>query len=64
MSTNPKKTFLTAGLALFTTLALAQPYSIDWSTIDGGGGTNTLVLAENSFTADPASIKFIRVELK
>jgi hypothetical protein len=38
---NAKKTFLTAGLALFTTLALAQTYSIDWSTIDGGGGTST-----------------------
>ncbi|MBI3850313.1 MAG: hypothetical protein HY298_08500 [Verrucomicrobia bacterium] len=37
---NAKKIFLTAGLAIFTTLALAQTYSIDWFTIDGGGGTS------------------------
>lgn len=31
-----------AGLVLLTTLlAGAQPYSIDWFTIDGGGGTST-----------------------
>jgi hypothetical protein len=26
---------------LSTVAALAQPYTIDWSTIDGGGGTST-----------------------
>jgi hypothetical protein len=41
MNMTAKKTFLTAGLALLTTLALAQSYSIDWFTIDGGGGTST-----------------------
>ena len=38
---NAKKSFLTTGIALFTTLALAQSYSIDWSTVDGGGGTSS-----------------------
>ena len=38
---NAKKAFLTIGLALFTTLAMAQTYNIDWFTIDGGGGTST-----------------------
>jgi len=38
MNMNAKKTFLTAGLATFTTLALAQSYSIGWFTLDGGGG--------------------------
>jgi T5SS/PEP-CTERM-associated repeat protein len=36
-----KKTFSTAGLALFATFALAQDYSIDWFTIGGGGGTSS-----------------------
>ena len=30
-----------AALFLFTQLARAQTYSIDWFTIDGGGGTST-----------------------
>ena len=29
------------GLCLATACGLAQNYSIDWSTIDGGGGTST-----------------------
>src|SRR5262245_48273292 len=29
------------GFALAITSACAQPYSIDWYTIDGGGGTST-----------------------
>jgi hypothetical protein len=29
------------GLALAATSAWGQPYSIDWYTIDGGGGTST-----------------------
>jgi hypothetical protein len=41
MNMNAKKTFLTAGLALFATLGLAQSYSIDWFSVDGGGGTST-----------------------
>lgn len=38
---NIKRTLLSAGVALFATGALAQSYSIDWHTIDGGGGTST-----------------------
>jgi hypothetical protein len=40
---NPKFAILilATGLALFTTLAPAQSYSVDWHTIDGGGGTST-----------------------
>jgi hypothetical protein len=41
MIMNAKKALLTATLALFATLALAQSYSIDWHAIDGGGGTST-----------------------
>ena len=41
MNMNAKKIFLTAGLATFTTLALAQSYSIGWFTLDGGGGTSS-----------------------
>ena len=33
--------FLLIALVGMGQLALAQPYSIDWSTIDGGGGTST-----------------------
>ena len=29
------------GLSSFCLLALAQPFAINWSTIDGGGGTST-----------------------
>ena len=28
-------------LLLISTASIAQQYSIDWSTIDGGGGTST-----------------------
>ncbi|MBC8096259.1 MAG: hypothetical protein H7Y43_10630, partial [Akkermansiaceae bacterium] len=35
-----KKLFLTFGLLIPAT-AFAQSYSIDWHTIDGGGGTST-----------------------
>ncbi len=37
------KTFLAAlfGMALAATTVQAQSYSIDWYTIDGGGGTST-----------------------
>lgn len=38
---NIKQTILCAGAALLATAALAQSYSIDWHTIDGGGGTST-----------------------
>lgn len=38
---NAKKIFLTAGLALFATLALAQSYSIDWHKVAGGGGAGS-----------------------
>ena len=34
-------TLITLLVALITTAAQAQSYSIDWSTIDGGGGTST-----------------------
>jgi len=30
-----------SGLSALATLAHAQPYSIDWYTIDGGGGTSS-----------------------
>jgi hypothetical protein len=33
--------FLLALVVGAPTLALAQPYAINWSTIDGGGGTST-----------------------
>jgi hypothetical protein len=32
---------LATGFSLFTTHAPAQSFSIDWHTIDGGGGTST-----------------------
>jgi len=35
------KTLYTLALLWLTTLARAQQYSIDWSTVDGGGGTST-----------------------
>jgi len=35
-----RKTFLSLLVSLSALAALAQ-YSIDWSTIDGGGGTST-----------------------
>ena len=35
------KTLCTLALLWLTTLARAQQYSIDWSTVDGGGGTST-----------------------
>jgi hypothetical protein len=38
---NTAKIFLTFSMGLFTTVAFAQSYSIDWHTIDGGGGTST-----------------------
>ena len=38
---NVKITFLTIAANLLTAAALAQSYSIDWHTIDGGGGTST-----------------------
>ena len=38
---NAKKAFITTVLSLCATLAVAQSYSIDWHTIDGGGGTST-----------------------
>jgi len=38
---NFAKLLLSSALLGFTTLALAQSYSIDWHTIDGGGGTST-----------------------
>lgn len=37
----PKAIISCAGAMLFTSAALAQSYSIDWFTIDGGGGTST-----------------------
>lgn len=36
-----KTTSLTLFAALVTATTLAQSYSIDWFTIDGGGGTST-----------------------
>lgn len=36
-----KKTILMAGFALVTTFAVAKSYSIDWFTIDGGGGDSS-----------------------
>jgi hypothetical protein len=39
---NIKKILLATAVAgLFATVAQAQSYSIDWYTIDGGGGTST-----------------------
>lgn len=38
---NLKRTLLTIGASLFAAAALAQSYSINWHTIDGGGGTCT-----------------------
>jgi len=35
------KRLATSALLGFTALARAQTYSIDWFTIDGGGGTST-----------------------
>ena len=36
-----KRTLPTIGASLFAAAALAQSYSINWHTIDGGGGTST-----------------------
>jgi hypothetical protein len=36
-----RNTLLTIGLALMANSASAQSYSIDWFTINGGGGTST-----------------------
>src|SRR5262245_45664566 len=33
--------FILVALLMFTSFVRAQPYSIDWHTIDGGGGTST-----------------------
>ncbi len=47
MSTRPYTSPLARGLLVVLSVAagglsaFAQPYSIDWSTIDGGGGTST-----------------------
>lgn len=38
---NARKTFLTLGAVLLAAAAPAQPFSIDWYTVDGGGGTST-----------------------
>jgi hypothetical protein len=36
-----KKIIIGGGVLLLVCIARAQPFSIDWSTIDGGGGTST-----------------------
>ena len=36
-----QKTLILAGAGILATAASAQNYSIDWFTIDGGGGTST-----------------------
>ena len=38
---NAKIGLLTLGASLLAGAAMAQSYSIDWSTLDGGGGTST-----------------------
>ena len=38
---NPTRILLTIGAHLFAAAALAQSYSINWHTIDGGGGAST-----------------------
>ncbi|MCL4785936.1 MAG: hypothetical protein KJ070_03965 [Verrucomicrobia bacterium] len=38
---NTKRIFLVISMGLLTAAAFGQSYSIDWSTIDGGGGTST-----------------------
>ena len=38
---NAKQMFLAASAGIFTLGAFGQSYSIDWHTIDGGGGTST-----------------------
>jgi hypothetical protein len=38
---NAKEFFLVIGICTLTGPALAQNYSVDWFTIDGGGGTST-----------------------
>ena len=38
---NNVKLLVNSALLSFATLANAQPYSIDWFTMDGGGGTST-----------------------
>jgi len=38
---NTKNIFLAISLRFFTAAAFGQSYSIDWHTIDGGGGTST-----------------------
>src|SRR5436190_5000580 len=35
---NCKSMFITLGLSLLTHVARAQSFSIDWFTVDGGGG--------------------------
>jgi len=41
MKSNLKSVLLGTLLLLFATMTQAQPYSINWFTIDGGGGTST-----------------------
>jgi hypothetical protein len=41
LNMNTKKILLTMTASLSAVAALAQSYSIDWFTIDGGGGTST-----------------------
>src|SRR5262245_2970480 len=38
---NTKELFLALGISVFAGTALGQTYSIDWHTIDGGGGMST-----------------------
>lgn len=38
---NAKRAFWSIGSCLFAAAAIAQSFSIDWFTIDGGGGTST-----------------------
>jgi hypothetical protein len=40
MNTHLARIFFTITVSSFAMAALAQSYSIDWSTIDGGGGTS------------------------
>ena len=41
MNMNAKKMSLAMSASLFTAVAFGQTFSIDWFTIDGGGGTST-----------------------
>lgn len=36
-----QQALISIGIALFANVCLAQTFSIDWHTIDGGGGTST-----------------------